>query len=117
MKGEKGLTLIETIVSLAILGCIAVAFLGGLATSSRGRAIADEQVTGRILAESQMEGIRNLGYQLSYEPSDIPPEYEGYAVQVNTDTMYNGNLQKITITVSHHDKNVFTLESYKVDRG
>jgi prepilin-type N-terminal cleavage/methylation domain-containing protein len=116
MRGEKGFTLIETIVSVAILGCIGVAFLGGLATSSRSRALADEHVTSRILAESQMEDIRNLDYSPSYDPSPIPPEYLDYDVDINTESMHNGYLQKITISVSHHDINVFTLEGYKVDR-
>ena len=117
MKGEIGASLIETIVALALLSIIGVSFLGGLATSSSARSIADEHVSARVLAESQMEDIRKQDYEPAYNPSPIPPEYAGYSLQIDTASMYNGNLQKITIAVSHHNKNVFTLESYKVDRG
>ena len=58
MKGEKGISLLETVVALALLGIIGVAFLGALATTSNSRLIADEHVSARILAESQMEDIK-----------------------------------------------------------
>jgi Tfp pilus assembly protein PilV len=41
MKSEKGISLIETIVAVVILGIIAVAFLSALATTSAARATND----------------------------------------------------------------------------
>ena len=38
MKNEKGFTLIEVIIGLAILGIVAAGFLGGLATASQSMA-------------------------------------------------------------------------------
>ena len=117
MKGETGISLIETIVALALLGIIGVTFLGGLATSTNARSAADKHVTARILAEFQIEDIRNQEYATSYDPIPIPTEYAGYTAQIATSNQRNGNIQKITITISHHNKDVYTLESYKVDRG
>jgi len=116
MKSETGTSLLETIVALALLGIIGVAFLSALATSSNARSIADEHVSARILAESQMEDIKKQTYAFSYSPVLIPAEYPGYSAAIDIDNMRNGNIQKITITIRHHDRNIETLESYKVSR-
>ena len=55
-------------------------------------------------------------YAFSYDPVTIPAEYPGYSAAVDVDNMRNGNIQKITVTISHHDRDIETLESYKVNR-
>ncbi len=113
---EKGASLIETLVALALMGIIAVSFMGGLATSSKSRSIADEHVSARLIAESQMEDIKKQTYSFSYDTAQIPPGYEGYSSTVAIDNMRNGNIQKITVAVRHHNRTIVTLESYKVNR-
>ena len=108
--------MLETVVALALLGIIGVAFLNGLATSSSSRVIADEHASARILAESQMEDIKKQTYALAYDPVPIPAEYPGYSAAIVTDSMRNGNIQKITVTIMHHSKDITTLECYKVNR-
>ena len=116
MKSEMGTSLLETLVALALLGIIGVVFLGALATSSKARLIADEHASARIMAESQMENIKKQDYASSYDPIAIPAVYAGYSATIDIDTLRNGNIQKITVTVSHHSRDVTTLESYKVTR-
>ena len=116
MKSEKGSSLIEVIVALALLGAIGVSFLSALAQTSSSRSISNEHNAARILAASQMESILNEPYSFSYHPVQIPPEYNGYTTAIDIENLYDGNIQKITINVSHHDKNVAKLESYKVIR-
>jgi type II secretory pathway pseudopilin PulG len=116
MTGARGSSLIETVIALALLGIIGLAFLSGLATTSNSRLVVDEHTAARILAESQMENIKKQTYAFSYDPLVIPPEYVGYSAVVDIDNMRNGNIQKITVTVIHHAREIETLESYKVNR-
>ncbi|MFC1914377.1 prepilin-type N-terminal cleavage/methylation domain-containing protein [Chloroflexota bacterium] len=116
MKSEKGSSLIETVVALALLGIIGAAFLGATATGSSTRLIADEHASARILAESQMEDLKKQDYSFSYGPVPVSAEYPGYSAAVDVDNLRNGNIQKITVTIRHHNKDITSLESYKVSR-
>lgn len=116
MNGERGSLLIETVVTLALLGIIGVTFLSAVTTSTNSRIVADEATSGRILAESQMEHVRKQIYSLSYDPVPIPDEYAGYSAQIDVDPFRNGSIQKITVTITHRDREVAALESYKVHR-
>jgi type II secretory pathway pseudopilin PulG len=57
-KQEKGISLIETIVGLAIISIISVAFLSGLATSFKGAAVQAKVTAGEAIATSQIEYIK-----------------------------------------------------------
>ena len=70
-KNQKGQTIIEVIIALAILGVVAVAFLGGLSTALHGVGIANERSTAQSLAQSQMEHVKSQGYY-----NATAPEYE-----------------------------------------
>lgn len=109
------MALLEVLVSLALLGVISASFLGGLATTSSARATADERVSSKILAESLMENVKKQPYESSYEPT-IPAEFAGYTANVTVENIKNGNIQKITVSVTHRNRNVLNLESYKVYR-
>ena len=61
-KGERGIGLIEVLIALVILGIIAIAFLGGLATTSKAVLVADIRTTAESLARSQMEDVKNQAY-------------------------------------------------------
>jgi prepilin-type N-terminal cleavage/methylation domain-containing protein len=140
MEKEKGFSLLEVMLAIALMGIIAVAFLGALATGSRAIFIADERATAESLARSQMEYVKNLPYDDINTPpaytllpeSDIP---EGYGIDisaerldpkedgtVNLDGSVNDDgIQKITVMIYHpeeeiEENKVITLEDYKVNR-
>ncbi len=115
MKSEKGFSLIEVMIAIALLGIIGVAILGALATASNAMFVADERATAESLARSQIEYIKNQPYAGSYTPEPISDEYEGYLVTI-ADELIEIGLQKITITIEHHGEEVITLEGYKLDR-
>jgi len=120
---ESGVTLIETVVALAILGVIAVAFLNGLTNASKAAFTADEQSTAESLAQSQMEWAKTVTYVYSateYSPAPIPggKDYINYSAIIAADPLHDPDdgIQKIIVTVKHSDKGVIKLEGYKVDR-
>lgn len=120
MKNQKGISLVEVLMGLAIFGIVGLAFLSGLSTTSRTLFITDEQETAKTLAETQMEYIKQLDYASSYSPAVIPPEYPGYTVKtpiaVESIPSRDGNIQKITIEILHNNNPVTSLESYKTVR-
>ena len=119
IKSEKGFSFIEVVIALAVLGIIAVGFLSGMATASKGLLTADERETANNLAEAQMEYVRNLQYHASYlKSTEILDEYEGYDVEIVTTSLEDGNIQRIVVTVAHQNKpDVITLADYKVNHG
>jgi type II secretory pathway pseudopilin PulG len=119
-SGQSGATLIEAIVTMAVLGTIAIAFLSGLATTSRARFLADEQSTAESLAQSQMEWVQSADYATSYSPGPINSgkDYTNYAVTIGAVPLHDPDegIQKITVTVQYSGEPVVKLEGYKVDR-
>lgn len=128
MKGEKGFSLMEVALAIALLGIVAVAFLHALATGSKAIMIADERATAESLARAQIEYVRGQGYssadwnytvtssQLSStdEPTadwwddDPPPllsgDFDGYTVIVSTEPLsgaIDNGIQVITVTIQH----------------
>ncbi len=115
---ESGVTLLETVVALAILGTIAVTFLSGLTTTSKAAFTTDERATAESLAQSQMEWAQSASYNATgYLPPPPPSsrDYTNYSANITAEPRGEG-IQKITVTVNRSGEQVFTLESYKVNR-
>ena len=81
--GQKGLTLIEVLIALAILAIAAVAFLTALTTGSGALIIADERTTAESLARTQLEYVKSQNYRLAanvtgeaiYNKTAVPQYY------------------------------------------
>ena len=120
---ESGVSLLETVVALAILGTIAVTFLSGLVTTSKATFMTDERATAGSLAQSQMEWVKNATYTddaTEYTPASIPSDkdYIKYSANITAQPLHDSDdgIQKITVTVKRSGEEVLKLESYKVDR-
>ena len=116
MKGEKGSSLIETLVAVALLGVIGVSLLGGVNCAYNALIVTDEQDIGKNLAQSQMENVMKADYAMSYPAAPISGVYQYYTAVIDTDSFRDSNIQKITVTIKHQDKDVSKLEGYKVHR-
>ena len=123
LRREAGITLMETVIALAILGTVSVTFLNGLTTTSRSVFMTDERSTAESIAQTQMEWVKNASYDYgatTYSPAPIPDgrDYMNYTAVITAaplDTPDDG-IQKVTVTIQRASKNVFQLEGYKVDR-
>jgi type II secretory pathway pseudopilin PulG len=115
------------VIALGVLGIIAAAYLGGLASASKNLAVADERATAESLARSQMEWVKEQEYKSDYNdpaPPAIPPEYvaAGYSATIAPPEVIKAGLQRIKITVYHNGKAIITSNSnctlvgYKGDR-
>ena len=123
MNSEKGFAFIETVVALALLGIIAVAFLSGLATSTKAAVIANDKIAAVSLAQTQIEWVKKADYihdATGYSAAPIPSsqDYTGYSVQIDSEPLNSPDdgIQKITVTVKYWDENALQLDVYKVDK-
>jgi prepilin-type N-terminal cleavage/methylation domain-containing protein len=115
-RDEKGVSLIETLIAIALLGIIGSTLMSGMMGIYKATPIASEQDVGKNLAQSQMETVLEMAYQTHYSPAPVPAAYAGYTVNIVTDPFRDGNIERITITVQHDDKEVATLEALKTNR-
>jgi prepilin-type N-terminal cleavage/methylation domain-containing protein len=114
MKSQKGFSLIEVLVSLAVLGIIGLSFSSALDNTSRVTLNTDELQTARSLAGSQMEFVKGEAFAASYTPAPVPTEYNGYTVAVTVTPLRDGNVQQVTVIVSHSGKETTRVESFKI---
>jgi prepilin-type N-terminal cleavage/methylation domain-containing protein len=125
---SRGFSLIEVTIAIALIGVIAVAILGAVSYASTVLIITDRQATAESLAKSQMEYVKNQGYEeapnggvATYskitEITEIPYGYTisglnrtGEDVNIrgipwssgnNTDVYEDSGLQKITVIVKY----------------
>jgi len=134
MRGQRGISLIETLVGLALLGMLAVAFLSGLLTTSKGVMISQESVAAESLAKSQIENIKAQDCILvaTYDPDypddpqkcypkiDIPADLVGeYDIEIKPPEIIISpdielfELQSITVVIKRNGEGVFTMSIYR----
>jgi prepilin-type N-terminal cleavage/methylation domain-containing protein len=118
LKYQNGMSLVEVLVAMAILGVCAAVFVGGLSSGAISTRILEEQVIARNLAQSQIETLKTTAYDAygaSYAAISAPT---GYAITISANpTIYTDtNIQKLTVTVKHNNNLVLTLEDFKVNR-
>ncbi|MBM4433054.1 MAG: type II secretion system protein [Chloroflexi bacterium] len=131
LRDKSGVTLLETLVALAILSLVVVAFLSGLSTTSRATIISDEQATAESLAKSEIEHIKSQTYinfsvpgHGEYQSVTAPASYSIAATvsPINATTGQplpagqDNGIQKITVTINRNGSPVLTIEDYKVNR-
>jgi type II secretory pathway pseudopilin PulG len=117
-KDETGLTLIEAIVSIAIIGVVLVAFAVAMSTGALAVSESDQEVTAQSLARTQMEYIKGYPYDpaaTTYPAIDTTDNYS-ISVAVTSVPYANDKIQKVTATISRDAKVLLIVEDYKVRR-
>ena len=115
-RNQQGFTLVEVLISIALLSAIGATFLAAIGVGSKAILTADKMDTGKQLAISQMEYIREMAYSDSYTAASIPDEYAAYTVQIDCEsvTSRNSDIQKVVVITSLQGEEVYRLEDYKV---
>ncbi|MDP3879732.1 MAG: prepilin-type N-terminal cleavage/methylation domain-containing protein [Dehalococcoidales bacterium] len=123
-RGQAGLTLIEVVIALGILGVLGTGMLSAIDTGSRATRTLDEQVVASNLVSEYLEAIRESPYAETYDIDITHPSQ--YSVNVTTAFSDNGSawvgthtdekLQKITITVSREGRPVLSVCTFKTER-
>jgi len=137
LKGQKGLTLLETLIALTILSVIALSIFLALDVSHKTTATVDKNTTAESLTRTALEIIK----QCEYDATNNPPLYQdpvdhsmicdenmtipdGYDIVVTAERLDPENdgfddddgIQKVTVDVDYDGEEVMTTEDYKADR-
>lgn len=131
---ERGFTLIECLVAVALLASIGVGFLSALTTSTNATGVVEKKVDIDQLARTQLEYIKGLNYiresdysSINYYPSveevgliTLTGDYD-IVVSAPQSVIDGGgsadeDIQKITVIIKRGSDSLLTLEGYKVNR-
>lgn len=126
---QKGLTLIEVLIALAIFGAIALSVFFALNVSHRTTHSVNEETTAESLSRAELEYIKSCDYDYVNNPPvygvdptlDIPT---GYSITVTAErldpnedgTANDDGIQKVTVKVYFDGELVVETENYKVNR-
>lgn len=130
--GQKGVTFLEILVGLAILGVITVAYISGMTSTFNAIGISQERVAAESLAKSQIEYIKVQGYihvedynpdypATSYELITVPSDLAaaGYSVNISAPEVVISEaeggfeLQSVNVTVRRNNEQKMQISIYQ----
>lgn len=119
LSNKKGVTLVESLVALAIVAIAVIPFLAAFSTGSLNVKELDRRVTAQTLGRSQLEYTKNLAYVIAPASYAIfTPIPTGYSIDSDA-TSISGrdvNIQRVTVTVKYEGKVLLTLDDFKLNR-
>jgi type II secretory pathway pseudopilin PulG len=117
LRSQEGISLVETLVAVAILGTAVVVFTSSLSTGVISTSVHGQEVIAQRLAQNQVESIKNQVFSAAgtYNTVTVPA---GYTISLAKSAVSgaNTNIQKITVTVLRNGVSAFTVAAYKVNR-
>jgi type II secretory pathway pseudopilin PulG len=111
---DSGASLVEVLVTVAIIAIVLVVFISALSTGCIGVRVSSRRTTATNLAAVQLESIKSEAYDAAggYGIVDRPTDY-GIVLTTNVIT---AGLQQVTVTVSYDGETLIELSDYKVYR-
>jgi Tfp pilus assembly protein PilV len=122
LKDERGISLIEVLISIVILGLVGITYLGSVGTSTQATIITKEQSTAESLVRSEAEYVKRYAYQPSASEYPVDPTLAipgGWTVPLPSVEPLHGSedgIQKVTVTAQHQGETVLSIVIYKVAR-
>jgi len=115
LQDQRGLSLAESVVAVAIVGVAVVAFVTALSAGSIAVREGGQGVVAQRLVRTQLEYIKSCPYATTYSTVDTP---EGYTISVEVDSTpdNDADIQKVTVTIFRDGDNITAVENYKVNR-
>jgi len=113
LKSQKGFSLVEVLVAVALIATIGVGIITALGGATRVLLRADTHETARDLAEAQMESIQSQEYEAILPDYDEITAPSGFIINSSVTEIKVG-LQEINVVVTQGDQIKFTLTGYKV---
>ena len=125
MRNEKGFSLIEILLAMALVGILGTALPSAVSGAIRATMTCNQRTLAESLARNQMDYIQNQPYDSdNVTPfyaalTDLPEPYNIEMTATRLDPRGNGilsddGLQQIIVEVKHGTKAVFTLIDLKV---
>lgn len=128
-RAQRGFSLTEELISLAVLALAIGVVITGIYTGTVGVRTKHGSVNGQTLARSQVELILDDGYHPDPTAAPYPTvaPVSGFTVEVEvaywtapsgpfTNTLRDDGLQRLTVNVSDGNGQLQQLEAYLVDR-
>ena len=119
---ERGMTAIEVLLAMVILGMVGITFLGSIGTGLQATVITREQSIAEGLIQSEAEYIKDCVYQYdtSEYPVDptltIPAEWTVPSPTVVPVHGVDNGMQEVTMSAQYKGNTVLSITIYKVDR-
>jgi len=129
LKRQQGFSILEALVSVAILGLVGVGILTAMDTNFRAERTVDEQVTAKNLTTAYIEAIKALPFAVDYPTAGdnitVPPQYNVQVdIQCSNDAETYGactgseTFQRIAISVYREGGNpVMRICTFRTDRN
>ena len=111
---ERGVSLLEIVIVLALLGLAATGLTAALATGLRIGVVLDDQTTSLNLVTNQLEDILTQSYVEPpvYSTTTLP---EGFSIAFDNEVIKPTLLSRITVIVSNAVQELFGITTHKVN--
>lgn len=123
---ENGATLVEELVTVAIIAIGIVILVAMITTGVIGVRQVGDKVVAETLARSQLELVKDASYEADPGYPDVTGvpgysvivaiEYWNATISSFSTTLWNDGLQRVTVTVSSGGDTLVQTAAFKVDR-